>query len=72
MVVDEPSALETVIEGSTGAFFDDPTPDAIIEAITRCPSSDTPCRANAERYSERTFHDTMLTHITSILNSPPT
>jgi glycosyltransferase involved in cell wall biosynthesis len=61
-------ALETVIEGSTGAFFDDATPDAIVEAASRCPrSADAACRANAERFSERAFHDAMLTHIARAL-----
>ena len=33
-------ATETVVDGRTGLFFDQQTPDAIIEAVTRCERTD--------------------------------
>jgi len=51
-------ALDTVIADSTGAFFQDPTPDSIAEAIEQIPSSNATahhCRNNAMRFSESVF-----------------
>lgn len=59
-------ALDTVIEGRTGAFFDRPGPAAIAEAAGRCPTGDeTACRRNAERFSERVFNASLLGHLSS-------
>ena len=49
-------ALDTVLEGRTGAFFDQPTAKAVIEAVDRVPKGVAKqCRANAERFSETAF-----------------
>lgn len=57
-------ALDTVIDGVTGALVDDPTPSAIADAARRCAAiSPDACRSNAERYSEDAFDRTMLDHI---------
>lgn len=53
-------ALDTVIEDSTGVFFDDPTAESIAQAITRLPTdAHTPkrCRSNALRFSENVFSE---------------
>jgi glycosyltransferase involved in cell wall biosynthesis len=52
-------ALDSVIEGSTGAFFEADTPDAIAAAADRCPQDPHACRANAERFSEPAFDHRM-------------
>jgi glycosyltransferase involved in cell wall biosynthesis len=67
-------ALDTVIEASqspTGTFFDEPTPEAIAQAIERVPASqDTPqhCRANALRFSESVFIQKMSDLIHPLVN----
>lgn len=49
-------ALDSVIEGETGAFFEGDDPGAIIDAVGRLPSnSAAACRRNAERFSEDRF-----------------
>lgn len=48
-------ALDTVIEGTTGSFFADATPAAIVSAAKRCPSGGTECVARAEGFSEPVF-----------------
>lgn len=48
-------ALDTVIDGRTGRFFDGVEPEAIVAAAADCPSDAAPCRANAERFSESAF-----------------
>lgn len=59
-------ALDTVIDGRTGAFFDRPEPAAIAEAAGRCPTgAESACRRNAERFSERVFDASMLGHLSS-------
>lgn len=52
-------ALDTVLEAETGAFFDEPTPEAIIEAARGCPEDSGACRANAVRFAEPVFDTTM-------------
>jgi glycosyltransferase involved in cell wall biosynthesis len=47
-------ALETVRDGETGTFFDDPTPESLASAIARLNSvalDPQHARANAERFS---------------------
>lgn len=57
-------ALETVIEGKTGAFFDEPTPEAIVAATRRAwDVKSEACRANAERFGEDVFERTMRREI---------
>lgn len=49
-------ALDTVIEGWTGAFFDEGSPEGIVEAVGRLPAGvDAASRANALRFSEGRF-----------------
>jgi glycosyltransferase involved in cell wall biosynthesis len=53
-------ALDTVILGETGTFFDEQTPDALAQAVrTFDPTTIDPqaCRANAERFSARVFRE---------------
>jgi glycosyltransferase involved in cell wall biosynthesis len=50
--------LDTVVEGRTGTFFDDPTPPQISDAVTRLQNSDfdsVSIRAHAAQYSEERF-----------------
>ncbi len=61
-------ALDTVIEGETGAFFDAPDAAAIAEAARRVPDPldrrvSERCRRNAERFSEARFDEAMSGHI---------
>lgn len=54
-------ALDTVIDGVTGAFFDGEDPEAIIAAARRCAKNcDRACRENAMRFSEETFRQGLL------------
>ncbi len=48
-------ALDTVVDGVTGSLFDQPTPDALVDAAARCPPPNTACRHNVERFSEDAF-----------------
>jgi glycosyltransferase involved in cell wall biosynthesis len=51
-------ALETVMEGETGVFFDDQSPESLIDAVERLQQSSfstQACRRNAERFSEERF-----------------
>jgi glycosyltransferase involved in cell wall biosynthesis len=56
-------ALDSVIDTSTGSFFDHPTPQSLAQAIERCPTpdpeNDGACRHNAMRFSRDAF-DTKL------------
>jgi glycosyltransferase involved in cell wall biosynthesis len=60
-------ALDSVVEGQTGTFFDDPAIDSLIPATIRCPRRvDAACRLNAERFSEQAFDAAILAEIDSI------
>ena len=51
-------ALETVIEGQTGLFFDDQNPESLAEAVSQFHSDEfsrVDCRANAEKFSVENF-----------------
>lgn len=68
-------ALDSVVEDQTGAFFDEPRPQAIAQAIDRAtdacpPSADTArrCRDNALRFSEDVFENAMRDAITRALH----
>lgn len=67
-------ALDTVIEGSTGAFFERATPDSLTDAAARVPPNDAltaaACRRNAERFAEERFLETITRHIDDLLNHP--
>ena len=61
-------ALDTVVSGTTGAFFTEATPAAIAEAAARCPNNPGACRTNAERFAEPAFKNAMRLHINAALN----
>lgn len=49
-------AMDIVIDGVTGAFFDTPTAAGIVAAAERCPAdADAACRAGAMRFREERF-----------------
>lgn len=63
-------ALDSVIEKKTGVFFDEPTPDALADAVRGCIALgdvSEACRANAERFSEDRFEREMLAVIDETL-----
>lgn len=54
-------ALDSVVEGVTGAFFDEPTGEAIARAAERLPAGDpAACRTSALRFSEAAFDRAIL------------
>lgn len=60
IAIREGGALETVVEGQTGVFFDQQTADSVADAITRFENelsrySASECRANAEKYTNEIF-----------------
>ncbi|MGC9469803.1 MAG: glycosyltransferase [Anaerolineae bacterium] len=53
-------ALDTVVEGVTGAFFEEPTSEALAEAVRRFDADAVDpqaCRRNAERFSPQRFRE---------------
>lgn len=55
-------ALETVVEGETGLFFDSPTVESLCNAMEECEArkwDPEKCRANAKRFSRSVFFDKM-------------
>jgi glycosyltransferase involved in cell wall biosynthesis len=57
-------ALDTVLDGVTGALFDEATVESLVKATIRCPRrSDAACRVNAERFSEQVFDAAILREI---------
>jgi hypothetical protein len=57
-------ALETVIKGETGLFFDQPTPESLMDALCRLDRLDiSPARlrAHAETFDVRAFKERMRT-----------
>jgi hypothetical protein len=65
---------ETVIEGTTGCFFDEPDPAALAEAV-RCfdPDAVDPaaCVANAQRFELSVFHDGIRSIVDDALAAGP-
>lgn len=54
-------ALDSVLEGRTGCFFNEPSPVEIRKAVDRLPDRvDEQCRAHSERFSEAVFDRKML------------
>jgi glycosyltransferase involved in cell wall biosynthesis len=50
-----------IVTGQTGAFFDEPAPAAIAAAAATAPAADNPaCRAQALRFSQQAFDESML------------
>lgn len=55
-------ALDSVILNQTGSFFEEPTPQAIAEAIIKCPGDEETaprCRQNALRFDTNRFEEQM-------------
>lgn len=53
-------ALDSIIDGQTGCFFQDPTPQSLAQAINRCPQPDpVACRTNALRFDASPFRRKM-------------
>lgn len=66
-------ALDIVTEGQTGAFFDDPTPEALLDAIARAPACDQAgpaCRTSALRFAPERFDEQMREQIELTLTHP--
>lgn len=67
-------ALDTVIEGSTGAFFERPTVESLVAGAARVPPNDAltgaACRRNAERFAEEHFLRAITRHIDELLATP--
>ncbi len=63
-------ALDTVVDGRTGAFFEAQTPESLLEAIDRVPRDAVACRENAVRFSESAFDRAFLLEIASALAEP--
>ncbi|TWU60173.1 GDP-mannose-dependent alpha-(1-6)-phosphatidylinositol monomannoside mannosyltransferase [Rubripirellula tenax] len=64
-------ALETVIDNQTGLFFDDQTPDSLIDAQERFdPASFSwqVCRQHAEEFSTANFIRQYTDHVRKVLN----
>jgi len=61
-------ARDSVMEGRTGALFDEPDPGAIAAAARRVPSdADKACRRHAERFDEARFESEIAREIASML-----
>lgn len=67
-------ALDSVIDGSTGCFFNDPTPESLAAAIERCPLPDTgpdgACRTNALRFTREAFEARFLEELNGVMGQP--
>ncbi len=62
-------ALDTVIEGRTGVFFDAPTPESLAAAVRDFdPASVSPadCRANAMRFDKAVFERSLLAFLQTV------
>lgn len=69
-------ALETVVEGETGTFFDAQTPESIIAAVRRFlaspPPSEAACRQQAERFAIPVFRARIAEVIARAWDERPT
>ncbi len=64
-------ALDTVVEGATGAFFDAQTPESLLAGAGRVPPApDAACREQALRFSEDRFDREFLAEIEGALSGP--
>jgi len=64
-------ALDTVIEGQTGVFFDAATPESLIDAVERFGAlsfDPQACRANAERFAPERFETELLAAVGRVLD----
>ena len=62
-------ALDSVVEGTTGAFFDADSPEGVAEAARACPDDAAACRGNAERFGEGVFDTAMCEQILALLDA---
>lgn len=65
--------LDTVVPGLNGAFFEEPTPDAIREAViaNRAVEWDADAiKAHVETFSEARFHDEIRRRVAALLTTP--
>jgi glycosyltransferase involved in cell wall biosynthesis len=65
-------SLETIIDGETGLFFDEQTPEALIDGVERYEKSadaftSSRCRQNAERFSATHFRENFADLIRRVL-----
>jgi glycosyltransferase involved in cell wall biosynthesis len=60
-------ALDSVVEGQTGAFFDEPDAAALVEAARSLRATSDACCRNAARFSEALFDQRMGMHLESAL-----
>lgn len=63
-------ALDTIIDGETGTFFDAPTTQALQRVVTNFNADavdPATCRKNAERFSGERFHSEMTSQVTRLL-----
>ena len=60
-------ALDTIVEGETGVFFDGDSPERVAAAARGCPDNPGACRRNAEHFSERAFDEKMSVAIDRLL-----
>jgi len=64
-------AMEIVIDGETGALFQDDSAESLVAAIERCPvDAAERCRGNARRFSEAGFDQRMRDQIASVIGQP--
>jgi glycosyltransferase involved in cell wall biosynthesis len=64
------AARESMLEGTTAEFFDEPTPDALAAAIARADArawSDAAIRANAARFSTARFREGFTQQVLEVL-----
>jgi glycosyltransferase involved in cell wall biosynthesis len=63
-------ALETVIEGRTGVFFDQPTPESLAAAVRTCDArswTKPELRCHAEQFGEAVFRTRILAEVDRLL-----
>ncbi|HZW09664.1 MAG TPA: glycosyltransferase [Phycisphaerales bacterium] len=60
-------ALDTVLEGQTGAFFGEATAEGLVEAARNCPGDAPACRANSMRFGTGAFDAAMREEIAGAL-----
>jgi glycosyltransferase involved in cell wall biosynthesis len=74
VALDEGGVTESVVEGSTGVFYDEATPEALAEAVAAFdPLSVDPavCIANAQRFSRAAFAQDIRDNVAQALAAGP-
>jgi glycosyltransferase involved in cell wall biosynthesis len=60
-------ALDIISQDVTGAFFDEPTPEALLAAVARCPAPEaTACAASAARFAPERFDREFMEHVRAL------